>query len=78
MKYRRCKCGKLTSWGSMGPQPCEGCEECNTTLALAPDMHKAPIPHEWETETVSRDGKVVREETYCKRCHTKKPKDDTK
>lgn len=74
MKYYRCKCGKAEMWGSDGPRPCQGCDECHTTLAGHPDDHKEPIPHDWTTETTLRDGKVVHERTYCKRCMTRKPR----
>lgn len=50
MRYMRCKCGKVTCWTSMGHPECQGCEECNTTLAESPDGHSTPAPHEWREE----------------------------
>jgi hypothetical protein len=32
MQNWRCKCGESTAFGSMWPQDCEGCDQCNTTV----------------------------------------------
>ncbi len=55
MQYYRCKCGAAESWGSMGPDPCYGCAKCGTTLDLAPNLHRDPIPHEMIEGTVMTD-----------------------
>lgn len=73
MKYYRCKCGKAEMWGSDGPSPCQGCDECKTVIGW-PNLVAEPIPHDWTTETTMRDGKVISEITYCKRCNRRKVK----
>ena len=80
MQTYKCKCGLVTSWSSMGHQPCEGCDECNTTFAQHPDDHKVREPHEWVTEQRVVDGKVVHTRTYCKNCYSSKlpPKGEKK
>ena len=73
MKFYRCKCGKAKAWGSMSPQPCQSCDECGTTLASHPGGHKKPIDHKYQTDQTVRDGEVVNEMTYCRRCFGRKP-----
>ncbi len=55
MQYYRCKCGSHTAWGSMTPNPCTGCEKCNTTLETHPEFHKIPRPHEFVKNIVETD-----------------------
>ena len=55
MQYYRCKCGKSTAYGTMGPNPCDGCYECGTTLDQAPELHRTPEPHQMEPTTVQTD-----------------------
>ena len=71
MKYYRCKCGKSESWGSLPPRPCEGCEECNTTLASHPDYHRSPDDHTFVETKVKIDGGhgIL---TRCQYCHKTK------
>jgi len=67
MKNYRCKCGKSTSYGSMGPYLCRGCDECGTTLATHPSLHKKPKPHDWsKTEVETDEGKKIL--TKCSWC----------
>jgi len=47
MQYYRCKCGKREFWGSgMVPAPCDGCDECGTTLTQNLDNHETPRAHQ--------------------------------
>lgn len=62
----RCKCGKITAWSSMGVQPCQGCEDCKTTLASHPDQHKPLEPHEEQIIYNQLTGKP--DYIRCKRC----------
>ena len=67
MVYYRCKCGKHSSYGSMGPALCRRCDECGSDLATNPDLHREPKPHDWRVEQVDTDnGKQPR--TYCRYC----------
>ena len=50
MQYYRCKCGLRRMFGSDTPRPCEGCDQCNTTLEQDPDHHTTPEPHQWVTK----------------------------
>jgi len=50
MRYYRCKCGNCQAWGSMPPEKCNGCKECNTTLEESPNTHTEPSEHKWITE----------------------------
>lgn len=61
----RCKCGKCTGWSSMGMSDCQGCEECNTTLASHPEGHKELAPHEYEIMYYQHTGKPYK---ICKNC----------
>lgn len=71
MQYYRCKCGKRQAWGSMGPSPCSGCLECNTTLEQYPSLHKEPKPHEMIATTVETDeGEATL--SRCKWCYRSK------
>jgi hypothetical protein len=59
MKFYRCRCGKAEMYGSESPKSCEGCEECQTTLAEMPSEHRIPTSHDW----VSEQGLF-----WCRRC----------
>lgn len=50
---------------SMGTQPCEGCEECQTTYAGSSDDHKPLEPHQWATRYNAITGKPYK---YCTVC----------
>jgi hypothetical protein len=50
MRYMRCKCGKCECWTSMGHASCDGCDECNSTLAEGPDGHRDIAPHDFREE----------------------------
>ena len=74
MKWYSCKCGKRTSYGSMSPSRCTGCEKCGTGLEredLAIE-HRAPEPHEYETKYHEDTGEKYER---CKRCYEKKEKE---
>lgn len=71
MQYYRCKCGKKELVGSYGPSDCEGCSECNTTLAQHPDYHDIPKEHEWYTMYDQNTGLPYER---CKKCSAKKEK----
>src|SRR3546814_9028228 len=76
MQYYRCKCGKRTAWSSMGVMPCAGCPDCNTTLALGPDSHGEPEPHDFveETTTTTHNGETItRTRRFCMRCGHREP-----
>ncbi len=62
----RCKCGKVTGWSTDGMHPCQGCNECNTTLATHPDEHKPLKPHEERIIYNRSTGKP--DYIICKRC----------
>ena len=68
MKHYRCECGKVRFFGSDSPQPCQGCDDCGTTLAQSPTMHKERIPHHYTTEEMFRDGVKIKTRVYCTRC----------
>jgi hypothetical protein len=51
----RCKCGRITAWGSMPPDRCRPCLKCNSTLAAHPDGHGEPQPHEFVAHDVATD-----------------------
>lgn len=73
MRYYRCKCGSVESWSSLGIQPCEGCEKCNTTLEESAEYHETPVPHEWKKRwRINRTGEPEQIEE-CRRCHTPRP-----
>lgn len=55
MMYYRCKCGKCEAWGSMPPNPCDGCDDCGTNLSAHPDFHSPPEPHNPNTQMVETD-----------------------
>lgn len=45
MKYYRCRCGKREHWNSGFPiYDCQGCRDCNTTIAGGPEGHRTPVP----------------------------------
>jgi hypothetical protein len=68
MRMLRCKCGKREAWTSQGMQPCEGCEECNTTYASHPKYHDPLQPHIWITRYNQNTGKPYK---LCSRCFVK-------
>lgn len=70
MMYFRCQCGKSTAFGSMMPQRCVGCPNCNTTLTSHPDCHKEPEPHQYVTRYDEVTGKPYE---ICINCSTIKP-----
>jgi hypothetical protein len=70
MLYYRCKCGNSTAFGSMPPNPCDGCSKCNTTLALHPDYHRVPEPHKPVTRYDNVTGKSYQ---VCLTCMKKLP-----
>ena len=71
MKFYRCKCGRMRSYGSEPPADCQSCPDCKTTLEQSPEDHHAPGPHLWTTNFVSTDyGKLPF--TFCARCLFKK------
>ena len=73
MMYYRCKCGKAKAWGSMHPDDCNGCSECNTTLEVDPSLHKPVAPHEWVTWYDEHTGKPYKK---CNKCYAKAPAEE--
>ena len=69
MQYYRCKCGESVAFGSMPPQDCEGCVECNTTLEQHPDNHKPLAEHEWIDKFDQNTGEKYQR---CIKCLTRK------
>ncbi len=72
MQHYSCKCGERTSWGSMGPPDCKGCEKCGTRLEwIRPDGSPAiahfrlPVPHEWRDKFDENTGKPIRVCAWC-------------
>lgn len=65
MQYYKCKCGDKTSYGSIGPAPCEGCEKCGTNLAFHPEYLGKPVPHEWRKKFNEDTGEPY---MICKNC----------
>jgi hypothetical protein len=65
VRWSRCKCGKLTSYGSMPTPRCYRCGDCGSDLAGAPDQHQEPIPHDFVTRYDQNTGKPFR---VCRRC----------
>ena len=55
MRFYSCKCGKMTSWGSMSPPACLGCEECGSNLATGPTSHQLVQPHNFTVTQVETD-----------------------
>ena len=55
MMFYRCKCGESTAYGSMPPYPCDSCSKCGSDLALHPDHHQEPKPHDMRPTTVATD-----------------------
>lgn len=73
MRYYRCKCGQLESWGTMRPPQCSWCEACQSNPAETPDTHRTErTPHKWYQEKVDTDAGEA-ELTRCVYCgHTRK------
>jgi len=67
MLYYRCKCGNSTAWGSMPPDRCATCDDCGSDLALGPDGHRDPTPHEFIARPVETDqgGATISRCRYC-------------
>ena len=65
MQWYRCKCGYESVYGSVIPQPCEGCDKCGTTLAMSADGHREVEPHEMSPEVAQMHGHTYH---HCKRC----------
>jgi len=66
MNYLRCKCGKITSWSSYtSAKDCEGCKECNTTLAVDISLHKPLVDHNYVTKYNSNTGKPYKVCSVC-------------
>ena len=73
MRYERCKCGKVESWGSISTQDCNGCKECKTTLASHPDNHRQLEDHDYIKVKVDSDvGEAYK--IICSKCHKRKEK----
>lgn len=69
MQYYRCKCGNCEAWGSMPPYRCSQCKECNSDLAMHPDYHQEPVPHDFSSvDTIEVDGGTATI-TRCRYCH---------
>lgn len=68
MKAWRCSCGKGVFYGSDYPKPCQGCSDCHSKYG----SNEPSEPHQWTTETTTRDGEVVSSRTYCKTCYKDK------
>lgn len=79
MRYERCKCGKIESWSSGMPNhDCVGCNECNTTLAMSPDLHKDLKPHDFNTiQYDTNTGKPYKMCTKCN-CVDEKSREESK
>jgi hypothetical protein len=72
MRYYRCRCGKLTSYGSMGPNRCSWCEDCETGLADHPDRHPTErVDHHWVENEVETD-EGMKPLTVCSWCQRRK------
>lgn len=67
MQYSRCKCGRITSWGSIGSSKCDGCSDCNTTLAQHPDYHEELMPHDLKIQYNVDTGKP--DHYICRSCY---------
>lgn len=65
MQYLRCKCGNVTAWSSMGTYDCEGCSECQTTLAAHPNNHRPLQPHKMVTSYNQNTGKPYKRCANC-------------
>jgi hypothetical protein len=71
MQYYRCKCGYRKCWSSGLPvRPCDVCPKCGSTLAINPDSHATPEPHQWITRYDERTGEPYE---MCTKCFAKKP-----
>lgn len=53
----KCKCGARSISRLDQPDPCERCEDCNTTLEADQSHCKEPIPHNFKTLYRTTDGK---------------------
>lgn len=61
----RCKCGRVTSQGSMSPAPCQSCPDCGSDLASSPSTHRDPIEHDYGTMYDQHTGEPYER---CRRC----------
>lgn len=68
MRYYQCRCGELTSWGSMPPPACLGCPKCGSNLAEGPKAHKPVKEHEFTAHIrqISEAGPI--EVPVCRYC----------
>jgi hypothetical protein len=58
----------------MGVPSCDGCDECGTTLAEAPDEHEAIAPHDWREEfNIDAVTGERRKHRVCLRCLRREP-----
>lgn len=67
--FYRCKCGRAQAWSSMGVSLCDVCPDCGSNLALGPDSHRDPAPHDMALvqEIATDQGKATI--TRCRHCH---------
>lgn len=63
MRHWKCKCGKVEWFGSDAPAKCSGCDACSTNA-----YGEEPAEHRPTDEKTVRDGKTVRDRTYCSVC----------
>ncbi len=68
MRFYRCKCGEHEAWTSMGVSACAKCSKCGSNLALHPDTHVEPAPHEFVEQMVETDS-GPRPLSRCRYCH---------
>lgn len=69
MQYYRCRCGVSEAYGSMAPYACTRCPKCGSNLALGPEAHREPKPHEFVPTMVETDEgpKPLSRCIYCNR-----------
>jgi hypothetical protein len=68
MRYLKCKCGKCERWDSgEAVHACEGCNDCKTTFASAPEYHKPLEAHVLVPTYDENTGEVSGQR--CKVCH---------
>jgi hypothetical protein len=53
---------------------CQGCDECKTTLAQGPELHRDIAPHEWQNRwTVDKVTGQRGKERICLHCYKHEP-----
>jgi hypothetical protein len=68
MQYGRCECGAVQSWDSGMPQhDCQGCEECNTTIASYKTGHKPLQRHKPKKKFNQNTGEFSH--YHCSECY---------